>query len=206
MPKPHQIQDLTALALEIDSAHVQRDMYMCGTLLMRAKGLLAHGEWIVWLKTNCKIPERTAREYMKLARSPKEYKGRKFSPHNTASKKPTLSSGMIVTVTDKNAPNFGQSVEVVEVEDVIVKCKNSESVTTPYLISELIPPQIKRTNKSKTESKQEPNPVGILSIKLEIAEKRIEILENLLEQFISAAQKNHPPSQDLLKEVESILR
>lgn len=205
MQKPQQIQDLTALALEIDLAHLQRDMYMCGMLLIRAKGLLAHGEWIVWLKTNCKIPERTAREYMKLARSPKKYKGARLSPHNTASKKLALSPGMIVRVANEEKPNFGQSVEVVKVEGEIVTCKTHEGVARMCFISELIPPKIKQISKPKTKPKQELDPVEIHNFELKITKGRIELLESLLKQFISAAQKNHPPSQYLLKEAESSL-
>lgn len=31
-----------------------------GTLLLEAKGLVAHGEWIPWLQENCKIGPRQA--------------------------------------------------------------------------------------------------------------------------------------------------
>ncbi len=175
---------------------------MCGMLLIRAKGLLAHGEWIPWLKTNCKIPERTAREYMKLARSSEEYKGAKPSPRKATSKKLTLLPGMIVSVTRENSPGFGQSVEVVKVEGEMVTCKTYEGASKIYFISELIPPKIKRTSEPRTKPKPEPNLLEIHKFELAFEKARIELLEGLLKQFLSAAQKNHLPSQRLLKEAE----
>ena len=39
-----------------------------GLLLIEAKSLVAHGEWLPWLQANCKTGERQARTYMRLAR------------------------------------------------------------------------------------------------------------------------------------------
>ena len=39
-----------------------------GELLIEAKRLVKHGEWRPWLEANCKVPARTARHYMALAR------------------------------------------------------------------------------------------------------------------------------------------
>jgi len=39
----------------------------CGLLLIAAKKELEHGQWLPWLETQCKIQERTAQRYMKLA-------------------------------------------------------------------------------------------------------------------------------------------
>jgi hypothetical protein len=39
-----------------------------GALLIEAKELVAHGEWLPWLQANCRLSERTARTYMRLAR------------------------------------------------------------------------------------------------------------------------------------------
>jgi Protein of unknown function (DUF3102) len=39
-----------------------------GLLLVEAKELVAHGEWLPWLKANCRLSERQARTYMRLAR------------------------------------------------------------------------------------------------------------------------------------------
>src|SRR5262245_3805324 len=39
-----------------------------GLLLMEAKDLVDHGEWLPWLQANCRLGERQARTYMRLAR------------------------------------------------------------------------------------------------------------------------------------------
>jgi Protein of unknown function (DUF3102) len=39
-----------------------------GALLIEAKELVAHGEWLPWLQANCRVSERQARTYMRLAR------------------------------------------------------------------------------------------------------------------------------------------
>ncbi|ASP51472.1 DUF3102 domain-containing protein [Sinorhizobium meliloti] len=39
-----------------------------GDMLIEAKGLVAHGQWLPWLADNCGIPKRTAQLYMRLAK------------------------------------------------------------------------------------------------------------------------------------------
>jgi len=39
-----------------------------GDMLMEAKSLVEHGEWLPWLAENCPIPKRTAQLYMRLAK------------------------------------------------------------------------------------------------------------------------------------------
>jgi hypothetical protein len=189
MTASQQLEDLGDLAVAINSAHWQRDAYMCGAMLIQAKGQLRHGQWLAWLETNCKVPERTAREYMKLARSSQEYKGSKPLSRNSASKKAFLSSGMVVTVANKDAPNAGESVEVIRVEGEVVVCKTSNAIT-PYFISELISSKTKPTSKPKKHS---------------IGQKRVEILEELLEKFVLTAKRSQLPSQALISKAELVL-
>jgi hypothetical protein len=40
----------------------------CGEMLIEAKGLLKHGQWLPWLHDNCGLSERSAQRYMRLAR------------------------------------------------------------------------------------------------------------------------------------------
>ena len=40
-----------------------------GMLLIEAKKLVPHGEWLPWLKANCGTSERTAQAYMKVAKA-----------------------------------------------------------------------------------------------------------------------------------------
>jgi Protein of unknown function (DUF3102) len=39
-----------------------------GKLLLEAKALVKHGEWLPWLESHCQIPERTVQHYMRLAK------------------------------------------------------------------------------------------------------------------------------------------
>jgi hypothetical protein len=68
---------LTDLAFRIRAEHdaaafaVQRGVHhamTAGDLLIEAKRMLAHGQWLPWLKQYCGIPARTASLYMRLAR------------------------------------------------------------------------------------------------------------------------------------------
>jgi hypothetical protein len=40
-----------------------------GALLIEAKELVAHGEWLDWLQANCRVSQRQAQTYMRLARN-----------------------------------------------------------------------------------------------------------------------------------------
>jgi hypothetical protein len=43
----------------------------CGKLLIEAKDMLKHGQWLPWLHDNCGLSERTAQRCMRLARNAK---------------------------------------------------------------------------------------------------------------------------------------
>jgi hypothetical protein len=67
---------LPILAAEIRNAHggVRKALKTAaecaveaGRALIEAKSLLKHGEWLPWLKTHCRLPERTAQLYMHVA-------------------------------------------------------------------------------------------------------------------------------------------
>lgn len=68
---------LTVLAHEINAAHLAAQQHAkksvesaisAGEALLEAKDQLKHGEWLPWLRNNCKISERSARVYMRLAK------------------------------------------------------------------------------------------------------------------------------------------
>ena len=40
-----------------------------GEALIQAKQLVEHGQWLPWLRDNCKMSERTAQNYMRVARN-----------------------------------------------------------------------------------------------------------------------------------------
>ena len=39
----------------------------CGRLLLEAKELVAHGEWVAWLEANTEVGVRQSQKYMRLA-------------------------------------------------------------------------------------------------------------------------------------------
>lgn len=71
---------LTDLAARIRAEHegaqaaVRRGIehaMAAGDMLIEAKKLLKHGQWLPWLRDHCEMPDRTARHYMRLARGRK---------------------------------------------------------------------------------------------------------------------------------------
>lgn len=68
---------LPVLAATIDAEHNEclaamrkslQHALAAGDMLIEAKGLVAHGQWLPWLADNCGIPKRTAQLYMRLAK------------------------------------------------------------------------------------------------------------------------------------------
>ncbi|MDX0029733.1 DUF3102 domain-containing protein [Sinorhizobium meliloti] len=60
---------LPVLAVSIDAEHNEclaamrqslQHALAAGDMLIEAKGLVAHGQWLQWLADNCGIPKRTA--------------------------------------------------------------------------------------------------------------------------------------------------
>ena len=67
---------LPILAAEINAEHLAaheaaesalEHAAQCGRLLLEAKGLLPHGEWLPWLRANTKVVARQSQKYMRLA-------------------------------------------------------------------------------------------------------------------------------------------
>ena len=68
--------ELQRLATEINTEHAEVENTLraglahalhCGELLIAAKKLVPHGEWLPWLAANCTASERTAQAYIRLA-------------------------------------------------------------------------------------------------------------------------------------------
>jgi hypothetical protein len=75
---PAPSRTLTSLAQDIRREIEQADASLrdavtyairAGELLIEAKGELKHGDWLPWLGANCRLGEREARNYMRLARN-----------------------------------------------------------------------------------------------------------------------------------------
>jgi hypothetical protein len=56
-------------AIRRSAEQIAREAVEAGKLLIEAKGLLRHGEWLPWLREHVAMSERTATRYMRLARS-----------------------------------------------------------------------------------------------------------------------------------------
>ena len=71
-------EDLAALAAAANSAHEAGEaaarvglehFRVAGEALLKAKEQCGHGNWLPWLKENVHFADRTARDYMRLARN-----------------------------------------------------------------------------------------------------------------------------------------
>jgi hypothetical protein len=76
MTKPTTDKSLKDLATQINREHEQFEeaslttlehARKAGELLAEAKRRVKHGEWLPWLKANCKMTNRTAKRYMRVA-------------------------------------------------------------------------------------------------------------------------------------------
>ena len=83
---------LPILAAEINTAHRAAFEFAdkalgnaaeCGRLLIEAKVLLPHGEWLPWLEANTEVVPRQSQKYMRLAEQWEEIQKRTESSHLT---------------------------------------------------------------------------------------------------------------------------
>jgi len=68
--QPPQIRDIEVITGEIlDAKRAGGEAILTiGQRLIEAKALLSHGEWLPWLNEKCEFSERTARNFMRLAK------------------------------------------------------------------------------------------------------------------------------------------
>lgn len=68
--QPPQVRDIETITVEIlDAKRAGGEAILTiGKGLMEAKALLSHGEWLPWLEERVEFSERTARNFMRLAR------------------------------------------------------------------------------------------------------------------------------------------
>ena len=73
VPRP----ELSSLAAEINLLHDEAERHAtqavvyaarCGDRLLKAKAQVGHGQWLDWLAANCRVKDRQAAKYMRLAR------------------------------------------------------------------------------------------------------------------------------------------
>src|SRR5271163_1747169 len=73
MEAPMGDNSLPELAARIRAEHAavgdaMKHAIVAGELLIEAKEKVARGDWLMWLKDNCRLSERTAQTYMRIAR------------------------------------------------------------------------------------------------------------------------------------------
>lgn len=64
----HQQAELIATSAKAQAGQAVEIAVECGRLLSEQKKRTAHGEWIAWIKSNCRFSEDTAQNYMRLFR------------------------------------------------------------------------------------------------------------------------------------------
>ena len=94
----------------------------CGEKLCEAKEAIGHGEWLPWLDAHCRVKERQARKYMKLAREMPEL----LDPNRHSSADlPGINHAIALLTADEEVKteiqarlDAGESVTVREIEQL----------------------------------------------------------------------------------------
>jgi hypothetical protein len=68
--------EASALSLRLGAEHA----FHAGELLVEAKALVGHGQWLPWLRDHCGISERTAQLYMRCAKNRAEIEAANAQP------------------------------------------------------------------------------------------------------------------------------
>ncbi len=117
---------------------------------------------------------------------------------------PELQPGQQVTVQAPNSPFYGQPVEVVEVDGVIVKAK-TEGGMEPFLVNELVPqPQPQAVERAWQSHTTKPDRLEALEATLQVEQFRVLALETMLRRLLKAA-RCQKLTHGLLDEAESLL-
>lgn len=96
--------------------------------------------------------------------------------------------GKVVTVLDESSPHYGQQVEVIQSEGVIVQAKTQAGETIPFLSNEL-------TNKPaqvQTEAKPKFDRTEAAEAALDVERLRVEALEGKLVEAVKLLKKYAP--------------
>lgn len=122
---------LNTLAAEINILHDEAERHAnmavvyaarCGAKLLEAKEGLDHGQWLPWLKVNCRVGDRQSARYMKLAQELPELLD---SNSTLKSNLPGIAQALaLITADDETKAivqeklDAGQSVTVKEIEEL----------------------------------------------------------------------------------------
>jgi hypothetical protein len=109
--------------------------------------------------------------------------------------------GKRVTVLDEASPHYGQQVEVVEAQGVIVQAKAEDGTTQPFLRNELATDKPKPIG--QVQQKTKADYMESLEARLEVAELRNEALEGMIGRLVAAARAGKI-SESLLQEAEQL--
>lgn len=187
----------------------------------RAYQLMSASEVVQSLATSTNVDKlpQTEAQARPLTELPTEQQPQAWSAAQALSEKPTLEQvkrsvravksgvpelepGQQVTVQAPNSPFFGQSVEVIGIDGVIVKAR-TESGMEPFLANELTP------QKPKVETIWAAQPTKAdrmegLEAALQVEQIRVQVLEAMLRRLIVAAQ-SQSLTRSLLNEAETLL-
>ncbi|MDX2215497.1 MAG: hypothetical protein SFY66_19695 [Oculatellaceae cyanobacterium bins.114] len=116
-----------------------------------------------------------------------------------------LTPGQRLTVLDEQSPYYGEEVEVVAAEGLIVECQVEGVIGKTAFLSNELSSQPKRCSSiEQTWKERKHSPVDELRGRAEIAEMRVEALERLL-GFALVAIKSGIADPALIEQIEAAL-
>jgi len=120
-----------ALAAEINFLHEEAERHAnmavvyaarCGAKLLEVKASLDHGQWLPWLRANCRVGHQQAGRYMKLAKEYPELLDSNFPPGGNL---PGIKQALALITADEDTKALvqaklddGESVTVREIEEL----------------------------------------------------------------------------------------
>src|SRR6478752_1479055 len=97
--------------------------------------MLQHGEWLPWLRSYVEIGERTAQDYMRLARGPNPQRAAEMS----------IRSALTAARVEKQAARPGGQLAKRSGRTILLRTHNGEEFEYPVPVS---PPTFNATNKN----------------------------------------------------------
>jgi hypothetical protein len=165
---------LSALAAEINLLHDEAERQAnlaviyaarCGGQLLKAKAQVSHGQWLDWLAANCRVKDRQAAKYMRLARAMPEL----LDPNSQST---------------ANLPGIEHAVALLTADDD-VKVEVQARLDAGEMVSVREIDQLKREAQAAKEAREQ------LSAKLEQVQKTNQILHDNLAAASEREQRSY---------------
>ena len=98
-----------------------RHAIAAGELLIEAKGLVQHGQWLPWLRDHCSISDRTAQLYMRVAKGRAEIEAQ--MRNGVADLTLNEATGLLALTSDvREFLKFAKKAEGLEGEELVGFC------------------------------------------------------------------------------------